>query len=150
MPGKPFRVEPNLPVQAYKTYGMHSPNSTHTRKATCAEVECEAWKSGWVTRVPFHSPLAEFIAGRTHGRHFTETTGIGTGEREFLFPPGQKCFRSSQHVVSLSRPPILTVRGGDWRGSTSETFVHQSAENWVEDFALNQQAIADTHQRGTA
>lgn len=146
---QPFRIEPNLPVEAYKTYGMHSPNSTHTRKATCTEVECEAFLKGWITRVPFHSPLAEFIASKVHGRHFTETTGVGTGEREFMFPPGQECFRSSQHTVSLSRPPILTVCGGDWRGATTETRVHARQADWVDDFQTNQQAIADTHQKGT-
>jgi hypothetical protein len=148
MSQQPFRITPALPVGAYKTYGMHSPNSTHTRSATCAEVECEQFLKGWITRVPFHSALAEFIAGKTHGRHFTETTGVGTGEREFVFPPGQQCFRASQHAVSLERPPILTVRGGDWRGSTTQTRVHATAENWVDDFATNQIAIADTRQRG--
>lgn len=148
MPGQPFRVEPLHPVSAYKTFGMHSPNTTHTRQATCEEVACEQFLKGWVTRVPFHSPLAEFIAGKTHGRHFRETTGLGKGEREFMFPPGQQCFRSSQHTISLSRPPILTVRGGDWRGSTSEAHVYDRPEQWIDDFATNQIAIKETHDRG--
>lgn len=147
MINEPFRVTPILPVEAYTTYALKAPKETHTRPATCAEVECEPHLKGWVTRVPFNSPLADFITGKTHGRHFTETTGLGDVEREFMFPPGQKCFRASRHVIEVSREPFASIRGGDWRGATTEVKLVGLPE-WLERFALNQQAIKETHDKG--
>lgn len=143
-----FRIQPNLPVTAYKTYGIASPRSTHTRAATCEEIECEQWKFGWRTRLPLASDLAVYIASGTHGRRFQEVP-TGTAEREFIFPAGQKCFLSTTHRISLQREPIYTVRGGDWRAHTGPTRTHARATDFVEDWALNQQAIVDAHQRGT-
>jgi hypothetical protein len=147
MPGQPFRIQPSLPVEAYTTYALNSPKSTHSRPATCAEVECEAHLKGWVTRLPVNSPMCDWITSKTHGRHFTETTALGTGEREFMFPPGQQCFRSSQHVTEVGREPFAIIRGGDWRARTSEPMIVGLPE-WVERFAENQQKIKDTHDRG--
>lgn len=141
------RINPLLRVEDYTTYGFHNPTVTHTRPATCEEVECEQWKHGWMTRVPLDSDLAVYLASGTHGRVFHETTSLGTAEREFIFPAGQKCFRSTKHRVKLDRPPIYTVRGGDWRGSTSRPQVI-NGRDWLESFGLNQQAIADRRNRG--
>jgi hypothetical protein len=145
---QPFRVTPNLPVGAYTTYALTAPKETHSRPATCEEVDCEPFLKGWVTRVPVNSPLAEYIASGTHGRLFAECRVDRTGEREFIFPPGQKCFRSTQHVIEIGRPPFATIRGGDWRGPTTQTRKVGLPE-WVERFALNQQKIAETHEKGS-
>lgn len=165
MINEPFRVTPHLPVEAYTTYALKAPKETHTRPATCEEVHepcsktddkgervcfefhCGPHIHGWVTRVPFRSPLADFITGKTHGRHFVETTGLGDVEREFMFPPGQKCFRASQHVIEVGREPFASIRGGDWRGATTEV-KRVGLPEWLERFALNQQAIKETHDRG--
>jgi hypothetical protein len=141
------RITPLLRVQDYTTYGFHNPTATHTRAATCEEVECEQWKYGWVTRLPLNSDLAVYIASGNHGRVFRETTGPNTAEREFIFPPGQKCFRSTQHRVKLDRPPIYTVRGGDWRAAISRPRV-VNGRDWLESFGLNQQAVADRQRKG--
>lgn len=138
------RFEPNLPVSAYKTYGLAAPRSTHARPATCEEVNCPAWKNGWKTIVPDGSQM-EHLA-RTSGRAFTETR-TPEGLVEFVFHAGQSCFRASQHTVSLHREPIATMRGGDWRGATSAP-VRMRLDDWTDSFATNQQAIADRKQRG--
>lgn len=140
------RINPLLKVQDYTTYGFHNPTATHTRQATCAEVGCEQWKHGWRTRVPVDSDLGVYLASGTHGRRFQEVP-TGTAEREFIFPAGQKCFRSTQHRVKLDRPPIYTVRGGDWRATTTRPKV-VNGRDWVESFGENQQAIADRRNRG--
>lgn len=140
---EPNRPEPRLPVQAFKTYALLSPISTHRRPATCAEVHCTAYERGWTTRVPRTSDLAEFIRAGTHGRRFTETTMIDGAEAEFMFPPGQPCFRAGQHTVPLEREPLYIVRGGDWRGNpTGEKRQHVRAADWVDDFAEHQDRIA--------
>lgn len=141
------RAEPALPVAAYKTYGVAAPRATHTRPATCEEVNCPAWRNGWKTIVPTVSLQADYIRNADHGRHYTETTA-DAGMAEFVFPPGQRCFNAANHVTSLHREPIYTVRGGDWRARTGPVRRHTRAEDFVEDFALNQQAIADVHKKG--
>jgi hypothetical protein len=140
------RIQPLLPVQAYKTYGIAAPRATHSRPATCAEVNCPAWKNGWKTIVPSVGVQADYIRGKTHGRHYTENSAPG-GLAEFVFPPGQPCFRSSQHTTTLHREPIFTLRGGDWRGQTSAP-LRMRSEDWLDSFATNQQAIKDRKQRG--
>lgn len=147
MPGQPFRIEPNLPVQAYTTFALHAPKQTHSRPATCEEVGCEQFLHGWVTRLPLGSPLCEYIASGGHGRRFMETTGLDTPEREFVFPAGQRCFKSTQHVIALDREPVATIRGGDWRARTTETRTVAIPE-WLERFQANQSRIAETHKRG--
>lgn len=144
-----FRIDPKGPVEAYTTYQVVSPKSTHYRRATCEEVECEQWLKGWVTRVPIGSALAQYVASKAHGRKFTETTKIGESEREFIFPPGQECFRSAKHQIPVGRDPLYVVRHGDWRGNPSgERRQHVRAADWVEDFALHQQGLADRLTKG--
>lgn len=153
---KPFRLEPKGPVWAYKTYLLKAPLTTHWRKATCAEVECEAFRKGWTSRVPGDSPQAQYIRAMS-GRTFTEhpavdyDTAIGqdvplVGLTDFKFDPGQQAFASEEHAhkIPLERDPLFIVRDGDHRGNpTGFRRRHTSADHWVEDFALHQQHRAD-------
>src|SRR4051812_20053517 len=117
----PFRPEPVLRAEHMKTYAIVRKDGLHYRPATCAEVECPQWAHGWVTRVTRGSDLEKFLVGQTHGRRFTETTGLSAGEREFMFGPGQECFRSSTHRLPVEREPFFVVRDGDWRGNPRGT-----------------------------
>lgn len=139
----PFRLTPKAPVTAYKTYGLFMPRKTHTRIASCAEVECQAWANGWKTIVSAASPQAQYIRARSE-RAFTEVVRRD-GLAEFVFKPGQKCF--AEHRVSLQRTPFYIVRGGDWRGATSPV-IPMRAEDWGDSLANNAQAIMDAHKRG--
>jgi len=151
--GQPFRFDPALPAAAYKTYAVQRPKSTHQRQATCEEVECPAWRDGWTTHVDVSTELgkrqAEYIAKKS-GRRFHETTGFGdinNGQREFMFPPGQQCFR--EHWVPLEMEPIYVVRDGDWRGNpTGRRRVHANGKEWVEDFAEHQDHVNDQLKKG--
>lgn len=143
---EPFRIVPNMPPSAYKTYAISAPRSTHTRAATCAEVDCPNFERGWMTTVDVMTELgarqANYIRMQS-GRSFT-VTEIGTLVT-FTFPAGQKCFQ--EHRVPLGRPEIYTVRRGDWR--TSElTRRHANAADWVEDFAEHQDKLATRLQEG--
>lgn len=166
-----MRIEPQLPVQMVKTYGIDVPLATHWRKATCAEVECKAHTDGWITMltergfnpvVPGDATEATHLAALKHvkdqdearayyirhlsGREFTEHRDE-TGITVFDFPPGQDCF--APHKIRIDRPEIFRVRGGDHRGNpTREHKLHRRPEDWVEDFALHQDAIATRIQRG--
>lgn len=144
------RIMPKLPAGAMKTYQVVAPKASHWRNATCAEVECQAHANGWVTAVDEATELGQRQAGyirRDSGRAFTERR-TPEGGTEFVFPPGQRCFRA--HSVPLEREPLYVVRGGDWRGNPSGAPArrHTRPDFWVEDFATHQQALADRLQQG--
>lgn len=145
------RLPPAMPVQAYKTYTLASPTATHFRPATCEEVACPNFLNGFRTRLDERTEqgmaLAHYIR-KESGRRFTEDRD-DTGLTVFTFEPGQRCFNSADHKLPLQRPEICIVRGGDWRGNpTGQVVKHRNLDDWVEDFALHQQDIADRINRG--
>ena len=127
-----------------KTYELRTPRSTHTRAATCEEVECAAHVRGWVTSIDVSTELgrnqADYIRHQS-GRHFTESGRPGMVE--FRFPPGQRCFNSNSHRVFLEREPLYIVRSGDWREYGRVGRRHTRAEDWIDDFQGNQQALKE-------
>lgn len=141
------RIEPQLPAAAYKTYQIISPKSTHFRKATCEEVDCPAYRNGWITRVPANSDLENLV--RNSGRRWRGLKHEGA-EVVFIFDPGTECFESSKHTVRLERPEIYVVTGGDFRGNPlgTEPVRHKNAADWVDDFANHQDKIARQIERG--
>lgn len=146
---QPTRITPNLPVQAYKTYGIARPAETHWRPAGCADVDCAPHTNGWVTEVDETSTLgqmqAHYIRAQS-GRRFVETR-TPEGFTRFEFDAGQTCF--TQHVAPVEREPIYLVRGGDWRGNPlRENRIHTRPEHWVEDFAEHQGRIARAMEAG--
>lgn len=152
----PFRIAPALPAGAYKTYAVAAPLATHFRPASCAEANCKAHRSGWLTAVDETTGLGQ---GQAHyiraeaGRRYTEQPGEDdagnpTGLTVFEFPPGQRCF--GRHQVPMDRPEIYTVRGGDWRGDPAggRAYLHHDYSDWLDDFGTHQQNVADTIERG--
>ena len=141
------RIPPQLPVHAMRTYSVDAPRATHWRDATCAEVDCEAWRSGWLTIVDerpetvteLGARQAAYIRGQS-GRSYVEARDGQTGHTVFDFAAGQTCF--SRHRVRLDRLEVYRVRGGDFRGNpTGENRVHDAPEHWLEDFAEHQQQL---------
>lgn len=155
----PYRVEPRMPQQAYRTFSVHMPRATHWRPATCEEAGCRRWARGWKTTFTAGTPDGERI------RHAIKTSPIRRrytvarlpeGRVEVLFEAGQSCFLqdspATAHRVPLDRPQIHVVRSGDWRtdGATRRATrrVHTRAEHWVEEFALNQDKLRTALERG--
>jgi hypothetical protein len=128
------RLQPALPAAGMQTYAALLPLATHWRPATCGEVDCQTQAGGWVTRVDEATDLgqrqAHYIRAES-GRAFTEEREGGL--TVFTFPAGQECFAT--HQMPLERPPLLLVRGGDWRGNPRGTpaRVHQRPEDWIDD-----------------
>ena len=137
------RPAPLMDAAAYKTYEMRSPLSTHFRPATCAEVDCPHYLHGWQVRV---EALEERVlrAVQRSGRKYV-VRKVADGETYLEFEAGQPCFRQSLHRARIDRPPLYIVRDGDFRGNPRGTKarLHQRPQDWVEDFATHQQAIAD-------
>jgi hypothetical protein len=137
------RPDPVLSPASYKTYAIIQPEETHFRSATCEEVQCGAYERGWKTRVDETTELgqmqAAFIRVRAR-RRFHEEHNV-EGMTDFVFPPGQECF--AEHKISLERPPLFLVRGGDWRANPrGERRLHTRADLWVEDFAEHQDRLS--------
>ena len=148
---EPFRLPPVAAPEFYKTYEIIRPRSTHTRVATCAEVDCVHHARGWVTKIDVSTDLGKRQARyiRNHsGRRFVEATTMGDGPIITLnFHPGQTCF--TEHRVPIDRPPIYRVRGGDFRGNPrGVATVTRPATDWVDDFANHQSKIKEAHERG--
>lgn len=139
-----FRVDPAMPFHAYKTFTIFAPFSTHWRKATCEEVECQAWLRGWQTSVDETTELgkaqAAYIRAKA-GRRYSEAR---EGELTvFMFMPEQTCFRSDEHKVRLDREPRFLVWGGDHRGKTGrDNRQHSSFDAWANDFGEHQASLA--------
>ncbi len=141
------RVQPLMPVGAYKTYRMLQPQESHFRPATCAEAGCLAYRHGWKTRVESLHPAQE-RAIRTGRRRFTEVH-VAQGENWLLFEAGQPCFEQSTHRVPVGLPQIYVVQGGDWRGNPSGYVRrHVNGDDWTDDFATHQDRLATQLQRG--
>lgn len=138
----PFRIQPAMPVSAYRTFAVTAPLATHFRKATCEEAECPAYLHGWVTRVQ-NSEQADYIR-RHSGRSFEETEpGV------FVFKPGQVCFGAADHRVRLEREEHYLVRSGDWRGNPDgQIRKHTNSAHWVEEFAEHQDWLKTLKERG--
>lgn len=131
----------------YDTYGLISPKQTHTRVATCAEVECEAHIHGWVTKVDVGTEIgvqrARYIIDHS-GRTWTskQEGGLVT----FTFPASQECFR--EHRVTLNREPIYTVMHGDHRQTRDGVASPVGSDEWVDRFANNQINLEELFKRG--
>lgn len=170
------RFPPGLPVSAMQTYALASPARTHYRPATCAEVECEAWRVGWATVVDEGTGLgqqqAAYIRATMHDmakpgrpadgqRWYSESReshpmqdGTGSpagaidGLTTFTFPAGQPCFAAAAHQVPLERPCLYLVRGGDWRANTGLIRRHNTAEAWADDLHTTTDRLLELHERG--
>lgn len=144
-----YRPDPQLPVTAVQTYAIHAPRSTHFVDATCVQVECADWQNGWRSRIDERTELGmgqAYYIRKESGRSFREEKDE-QGLTVFTFAPGQRCFRGP-HRRRLDRPEIYVVRNGDWRANLGLKRQHVRAADWVEDFALHQQAVANRQQRG--
>ncbi len=145
-----MRIEPKLPAHAMQTFQIVAPESTHWRKASCEEVECQAYKNGWRMRVDLQTPLGQAQARyikHDSGRKY-KIIGQQDGIVELEFAPNQPCF--SEHRVRTDRPEVYRVKGGDFRGNPLKTLtrVHKKPEFWVEEFAENQDRLKTQIERG--
>ena len=142
------RIPPNLPVKHMQTFQFTSPVSTHRRPATCDEVECPQQANGWKMFIDLGTDLGQkqghYIKYES-GRKYVATKQAD-GTFELVFEPGQKCF--AQHTVSLEREANYLVRSGDHRTPGSKARRHVRAEDWIDEFATNQDRLKDIIEKG--
>lgn len=146
-----FRVIPKIAPEHYQTFAIKAPVQTHTRKATCAEVDCQMAEKGWVTVVDLGTELGQkqaYYIKHQSGRSYTKEATPNPNVVRLIFKGGQECFQ--EHRVSLDRPANFIVKGGDWRGNPRGTAVrrHTKPEYWVEEMQENLQAVRKVKDRG--
>lgn len=150
-------------ITAYTDYRITQRDRENFRPATCAEVECDAFRNGWLTIVGAALADQVRVIARDTGRAFTERPTAG-GLVEFAFPAGQEGFRGGEHdhKVRVDSVQHYTKASGKpgWRvnplnGRTEWVFVGDgssrqqlSAQSWVDDFGENQERLAAEQQRG--
>lgn len=141
-----FRIDPKMPVQSYQTYQVVRPRATHSRPASCGEVDCKAYLNGWKTVIDVSTSIgrerANYIRLKSGRRFLAAQIGAAV---TFTFPAGQKCF--AEHRIEIDRPTIFLKRGGDWRATTFEPVILDERD-WVDDFANHQAKLAETIERG--
>jgi hypothetical protein len=144
------RLDSRMPAHAMQTFQVVAPTSTHTRKATCEEVECPQYARGWRMKIDLNTELGQkqaWYIKYQSGRSFTKV-GARDGLVELEFKGGQPCFQD--HRVRNSLPEIYRIKGGDYRGNPLRTPVrtHKKPEYWVEEFAENQDRLKTQIERG--
>ncbi len=135
-------------AEAFKTYEIIAPLSTHYRPASCLEVGCRAYENGWQTRLLPGTPEHSMVLSLKGKYVYTGPVRQEDGTDVFTFAPGQPCFRTAQHRVSVEREPFYVVRGGDARGNPRGERASRTARDWVDDFAEHQDKIASARERG--
>lgn len=144
------RINPRIGPENMQTFQVEAPISTHTRKASCEEVECAQYLRGWKMTIDLNTDL-----GQRQGRYIKHSSGRSyktvsqhDGLVELEFSANQPCFR--EHRVRLERPEIYRVKGGDWRGNPlrSPVRVHKKAEWWLEEFKENQERVKRAQEKG--
>lgn len=129
------------------TYAIRMPRSTHTRKATCEEIDCKFFLEGWTVH------KERLTSEATHALLKSKLTfrelSVSEGVTYLVFDPGQPCPFAETHRIAVMEP--LYYRGN---GMTSRTFNprkayrHRSPELWVEDFQTNLDHIRTVRERG--
>ncbi len=142
------RVHGALSSGAYKTFKVASPLATHYRKATCEEVNCSAYLSGWtIKKSDLDDKLMHVV--KESGRHYAEKTLELGGDIYLVFPPGQACFNAEMHRVPLNRPEFFFAGRGDYRTfSPRAAHRYDRADQWQHDFAEIQDRNATIVKRG--
>ena len=121
-------------------YKMISPIKTHFRQATCAEIGCPLWATGWITPVDESTPdgkkTGQYLRAKYRGG-FIEKQENGLTLFRFL-PERVPCFNSSQHRIRSDQPPILLRTADD-----HQPYQHKNIVEWVEDFSEHQTRLTN-------
>ncbi len=144
---KVHRPEPKMPTHCYQTFRVMSPISTHYRRATCAEANCDAYQNGW-TYSKTALAVGNLLYAVTHaGKRYREVDH--ENEIYLVFEPGQQCFSTSTHVVPLERPEFYFSGRGDFRSfSTKTARKFNRPADWQDSFATHLDKIKAEIERG--
>jgi hypothetical protein len=149
--GDPYfniRQRVTAPVQTMRTFQLDQPLHTHFRRATCQEVECQAYAYGWKMGFDLSDPDKRSAARRIRDHSGRTYTHVIVGNTiTFTFAAGQQCF--AKHRVPLEREPLMIVRRGDWRGNpTGERMQHKSPDSFLDHWESDLDQLKTIRERG--
>lgn len=146
------RITPSVGAEHYKTYQITAPVSTHFVTGPCDgdTFTCRAAENGWKMRIDLSTDLGQaqaYYIKYESGRKYTSEK-VGDQLFELTFASGQPCF--GVHRKRIDRPENYVVKGGDFRGNPRGIAprIHTKPEFWLEDFAENQDRIAEARRKG--
>lgn len=126
----------NLPQHTYRFRKLNF----GAVEASCRDVECEAWKNGFILPIDERTVLgknqAKYLRSRECGRDHVEKHRAN-GITEFIFPVGTYCF--VQHKV---RPEQFLTR------IENHNSVVVGAEQWAYEFQETTELIAEKIKEG--
>lgn len=138
-----------MPDRMYKTYQIAAPIDTHTRKATCEEIGCTAYRDGWTYAKSglIAEDLYELV---THaGKRYREVKLDDSAEIYLVFEPDQPCFQAASHRISLERPQFFFAgRGAGTAYSPRQATQFDNGEQWADSFAHHQDVINRVFEEG--
>jgi hypothetical protein len=139
-----FRIEPQLPAGAFKTYAIRRRRDVLVA-AACEQVACPAYLHGWESTIDERTDLGRQQAAyiRTQSRRTFRELRTEAGLTVFRFDAHQRCF-ADHHTT----PETYLVRGGDHRTPRAPARVHTRPADWVEDCGEHLQRVADDRERG--
>ena len=127
-------IAPNL-----QRFRISLPVSTHRIPATCEEVDCIHYLGGWMTIVAVGSPQEDLIRKRSGRRWRVQMKDGSTTILEFIFEPGQQCFR--EHTRLSGRPPFyIHETAGGRRLHTPEGFMEHAHQEIEKNVGLEERA----------
>ncbi len=141
------RWEPVLPVTAMQTYSISQPLSTHWRKATCKEVNCEHMEKGWRTTVQTNSDDEALLVRAIRAWKLNAIITHENGFTTYTFTPGQECLKRNAHRVQIGRESVHVQRDGDWRGNPGQQQTMR-AEDWLDSFMNSTDKVQTLKERG--
>lgn len=144
---QPFRIEPQMRPEAYQTYQILAPVSSHFRPATCEEINCPNYVNGWRVRADVLDE--KMIHTATHSGRKFEWVRVSELENWLVFEAGQPCFNSSGHRTRIDKPELFLIRQGDHRGNPRGTEPRRlHVDDWQDDFQNHQDKLATEFERG--
>lgn len=132
-----------LTPAAWRTFAASAPTATHWAPATCAEVDCAAWRHGWAVTLDLSGDdgarsMAAIRAAYRPGQYTVDVTSP-VAATVVVFEAGTPCFERNRHIRPLERPPLYVVRDGPaWAGDPRLTAQHglvlPDGEAWIGEY----------------
>lgn len=130
----------------FHNYAIRAPQATHWRKATCEEVDCEAYQNGWTLREEALDDGLRYAVLHS-GRRYRRVQ-ITAGETYLVFDAGQPCFKALAHRVRLDREALFLRGRGTYRNFHIQTAKRFRPADFVEDMQAKFDRVRADRQRG--
>ncbi len=125
-----MRPKSTMQHPSLQRFRVAIPAATHRSKASCEDVDCTHYLNGWSMVVDIGAALGEaqarYLRLNPRKLDFSERKK-SQYEVEFVYPPGQQCFR--EHTVLNGREPYYLHETADGcRIHRADDFIEHAKE----------------------